>query len=119
MAKRHLRQLREELMALELASAGLEAVDAARRLRETAEALEQDRVEAARKAGFSWSQVGALYGMSKQGAQQRFGPATGQPAPRKPRRKAAQPDSAADAPVTEADAELVPAPGPAQSGVMR
>ncbi len=77
MANRQLRQLREALSALEAAPDALSSLDAARRLRERSEELERDWVEAARKAGFSWSRIGALYGMSKQGAQQRFRPAPG------------------------------------------
>lgn len=50
----------------------LERLDAARRLREAAEALEQEAAEAARAAGHTWTQIAAVYGMSKQAAQQRF-----------------------------------------------
>jgi len=45
---------------------------AARAVRESAEALEQELVDEARAAGATWSQIGAAYGMSKQAAQQRF-----------------------------------------------
>lgn len=47
-------------------------LDAARRLREAAEELEAAQVEAARKAGATWNEIGAGYGLTKQGAQQRF-----------------------------------------------
>ena len=47
-------------------------LDAARRLREAAEELEAAQVEAARKAGATWIEIGACYGLTKQGAQQRF-----------------------------------------------
>ena len=47
-------------------------VEAARRLREAAEELEAAQVEAARKAGATWIEIGACYGLTKQGAQQRF-----------------------------------------------
>jgi hypothetical protein len=47
-------------------------LDAARRLREAAEELEAAQVEAARKAGATWIEIGASYGLTKQGAQQRF-----------------------------------------------
>ena len=47
-------------------------LDAARRLREAAEELEAAQVEAARKAGAPWMEIGACYGLTKQGAQQRF-----------------------------------------------
>ena len=47
-------------------------LDAARRLREAADELEAAQVEAARKAGATWIEIGACYGLTKQGAQQRF-----------------------------------------------
>jgi len=52
--------------------AALGAFDAARRLREAADELEAAQVEAARKAGATWIEIGACYGLTKQGAQQRF-----------------------------------------------
>ncbi|MEP7160455.1 MAG: hypothetical protein ABI746_05095 [Dermatophilaceae bacterium] len=69
--------LQEDLEALAAAGDALTNLDAARRLREHAEELEIELVAAARAAGASWTQIGRHYGMSKQGAQQRF---------RKPRR---------------------------------
>ena len=47
-------------------------LEAARHLREAAEELEAAQVEAARKAGATWNEIGACYGLTKQGAQQRF-----------------------------------------------
>jgi len=47
-------------------------LQAARLLREAAEELESAQVEAARKAGATWIEIGACYGLTKQGAQQRF-----------------------------------------------
>ena len=41
-------------------------------VREAAEELEAAQVEAARKAGATWIEIGACYGLTKQGAQQRF-----------------------------------------------
>ena len=41
-------------------------------------ALESAQIEAARKAGATWSEIGACYGLTKQGAQQRFRAARGQ-----------------------------------------
>jgi hypothetical protein len=49
-------------------------LDAARHLRDAAEELEAAQVEAARKAGATWIEIGARYGLTKQGAQQRFRP---------------------------------------------
>jgi hypothetical protein len=48
-------------------------LDAARRLREAAEEIEQAAAGQARWAGATWHEIGALYGTTKQGAQQRFG----------------------------------------------
>ena len=47
-------------------------VDAVRISRERLDALEDAAVRDARAAGITWKQIGALYGLSKQGAQQRF-----------------------------------------------
>lgn len=47
-------------------------LDAIRIARERLEALELDAVHDARCAGVTWKSIGALYGLSKQGAQQRF-----------------------------------------------
>lgn len=47
-------------------------LDAARRLREAAEELEAAEIEAARRIGATWKEIGACYGLTKQGAQQRF-----------------------------------------------
>jgi hypothetical protein len=44
----------------------------ARRLREAADRLEQAQVDAARAAGLTWAEIGEVYGLTKQGAQQRF-----------------------------------------------
>jgi hypothetical protein len=60
------------LSALEAADRPMSRLDAARRLREAAEELEAAQVEAARKAGATWMEIGACYGLTKQGAQQRF-----------------------------------------------
>jgi hypothetical protein len=60
------------LHALDLADRPMSRLDAARRLREAAEELEAAQVEAARKAGATWMEIGACYGLTKQGAQQRF-----------------------------------------------
>ena len=56
------------------ATDALDRLDAARVLSEAADELEQDAIRAARKAGATWTAIGALYGLTKQGAQQRFRP---------------------------------------------
>ncbi|MGT2424823.1 hypothetical protein [Amnibacterium kyonggiense] len=50
----------------------LRRLDAVRVAREELEALEADAVRSARHEGATWKAIGALYGLSKQGAQQRF-----------------------------------------------
>ncbi len=60
------------LSALDAADGPISRLEAARRLREAAEELEAAQVEAARKAGATWNEIGACYGLTKQGAQQRF-----------------------------------------------
>jgi hypothetical protein len=60
------------LSAFDVADRPMSRLDAARRLREAAEELEAGQVEAARKAGATWIEIGAYYGLTKQGAQQRF-----------------------------------------------
>jgi hypothetical protein len=60
------------LSAFDEAVTPMSRVDAARRAREAAEELEAAQVEAARKAGVTWVEIGAVYGLTKQGAQQRF-----------------------------------------------
>ncbi len=60
------------LGAFDAADGPISRLDAARRLREAADELEAAQVEAARKAGATWIEIGACYGLTKQGAQQRF-----------------------------------------------
>src|SRR5580693_8987652 len=60
------------LGALDAADGPISRLQAARRLREAAEDLEAAQVTAARKAGATWIDIGACYGLTKQGAQQRF-----------------------------------------------
>ena len=47
-------------------------LDAIRRLRKALDDLETATVIAARAEGVSWRDIGGVYGLSKQGAQQRF-----------------------------------------------
>ena len=71
-SKSLLRQITAALGALDAADGPMSRLDAARRLREAAEEMEAAQVEAARKAGATWIEIGACYGLTKQGAQQRF-----------------------------------------------
>jgi hypothetical protein len=66
------RRITAALGAFDIADGPMSRLDAARRLREAAEELEATQVEAARKAGATWNEIGACYGLTKQGAQQRF-----------------------------------------------
>jgi hypothetical protein len=70
--KSAVRRITAALGALDVAGGPISRLDAARRLREAAEELEAAEVEAARKAGATWNEIGACYGLTKQGAQQRF-----------------------------------------------
>ena len=67
-----LRRITAALDALGAVDDPMSRVDAARRLREAADELEAAQVLAARKAGATWTEIGACYGLTKQGAQQRF-----------------------------------------------
>jgi hypothetical protein len=87
------------LGALHAADGPISRLEAALRLREAAEELEAAEIAAARKAGATWHEIGACYGLTKQGAQQRFRPARsqGKPAADTPgkapgKRKADQPE---------------------------
>ena len=71
-AKSPVKRIFAALSALDAADGPISRLDAARRLREAAEELEAAQVDAARKAGATWIEIGACYGLTKQGAQQRF-----------------------------------------------
>ena len=85
------------LGALDAADGPISRLEAARCLREAAEELEAAQVEAARKAGATWKEIGACYGLTKQGAQQRFRAAHNQaralPRRQEARRLSWRPDS--------------------------
>ena len=71
-SKSLVKRISAALSALDAADGPISRLDAARRLREAAEELEAAQVDAARRAGATWNQIGACYGLTKQGAQQRF-----------------------------------------------
>jgi hypothetical protein len=71
-SKSFVKRMFAALGAFDVADEPMSRLHAARRLREAAEELEAAQVEAARKAGATWSEIGACYGLTKQGAQQRF-----------------------------------------------
>ena len=71
-SKSSVRRITAALSALSAADGPISRLDVARVLREAAEELEATQVAAARKAGATWTEIGACYGLTKQGAQQRF-----------------------------------------------
>lgn len=77
-SKSPVKRITAALRALNLADGPVSRLEAARQLREAAEELEAAQVAAARKAGITWIEIGACYGLTKQGAQQRFRPARNQ-----------------------------------------
>ena len=95
-SKSPVRRITAALGALDVAGGPISRLQAARQLREAAEELEAAQVEAARKAGVTWNEIGACYGLTKQGAQQRFRAARNQAkaAAAAPERKKAGPAAA-------------------------
>jgi len=71
-SKSPLKRITAALAALDLADGPVSRIEAVRQLREAAEELEAAQIAAARKAGVTWIEIGACYGLTKQGAQQRF-----------------------------------------------
>jgi hypothetical protein len=80
-SKSPVKRILAALSALDVTDGPLGRLDTARRLREAAEELEAAQIEAARKAGATWNEIGACYGLTKQGAQQRFRAARNQAKP--------------------------------------
>jgi hypothetical protein len=70
--KANVKRLTRAVEALQAARTDVDRLDAARRLREGADELERTAVGAARAGGMTWAEIGAVYGLTKQGAQQRF-----------------------------------------------
>ena len=68
----HAKRLAKALDDLGSAKQPTSRLESARRLREAADRLEQAHVDAARDAGLTWAEIGKIYGLTKQGAQQRF-----------------------------------------------
>ena len=66
------KRVRRAVTALQAVKDPLDRLEAVRWARGEIEAIEVDSVAAARVAGATWSDIGALYGMTRQGAQQRF-----------------------------------------------
>ena len=70
--KSPVKRITAALAALNLTDGPVSRLEAARQLREAAEEVEAAQIAAARKAGVTWIEIGACYGLTKQGAQQRF-----------------------------------------------
>lgn len=66
--------LEDALREFDRAEGPRERLAAARDVRACTEALEAIVALQARAEGLSWSKIGAVYGLTKQGAQQRFRP---------------------------------------------
>jgi hypothetical protein len=70
--KRAFKRLRRAAATVQDAQNALDALAAARQLREAAEDLEIAAVIEARRRRATWTEIGSVYGTSKQAAQQRF-----------------------------------------------
>ena len=68
----HVKRLGRALTALTQLEDPLRRLDAARQAREEVEKLELEALRASRAVGRTWAEIGELYGLTKQGAQQRF-----------------------------------------------
>lgn len=73
----HVKRLARALDSLQAIADPLARLAAVRGSLQDLEALEARTVSDAREAGATWGEIGALYGLSKQGAQQRFRPPRG------------------------------------------
>jgi hypothetical protein len=67
-AKNPVRRITAALSTLDATDGPISRLEAARHLREAAEELEAAQVAAARTAGATWIEIGACYGLTKQGA---------------------------------------------------
>lgn len=72
MASQYAKRLERAVESIESITDPLKRVEVARAARERFEELEVEQVRALRRDGMTWSKIGALYGLTKQGAQQRF-----------------------------------------------
>ncbi len=65
-------RIKSALRAHQQATFPIEKLQASRRIREAAEELEAIAIQEARRGGATWTEIGSCYGLTKQGAQQRF-----------------------------------------------
>ena len=68
-----LKRFERAVDALRLLPDPLLRLDSLRQARERLDSLEAGALRDARQAGVTWKAIGVLYGLSKQGAQQKFG----------------------------------------------
>lgn len=68
----YIKRFDRTLQSLQEVGDPLRRLDAVRRCIAELEALEAATVTEARAVGVTWIEIGVLYGLSKQGAQQRF-----------------------------------------------
>ena len=68
----HAKRVTRALESLRAVADPLIRLDAVRAALEQLEELQASTVAEARAGGATWSEVGAIYGLTKQGAQQRF-----------------------------------------------
>ncbi|HEX6888759.1 MAG TPA: hypothetical protein VF143_11685 [Candidatus Nanopelagicales bacterium] len=66
------RRFTKAVESLSAIKSPLTRLDTVRAARESLEALEAQTVREARADGATWGDIGAIYGVSKQAAQQRF-----------------------------------------------
>lgn len=71
-SKTHRAAIAEALIGLQGDAGPERALELVRDLRAAAELLESELISEARDHGLSWARIGAVYGLTKQGAQQRF-----------------------------------------------
>ncbi len=65
-------RIKTALRAHQQATDPIDKLQASRRIREAAEELEAMAIADARQSGATWTEIGSCYGLTKQGAQQRF-----------------------------------------------
>ena len=65
-------RIKVALHAHQQATDPLDKLKMSRTIRVAAEELEADAIEQARNSGATWREIGSCYGVTKQGAQQRF-----------------------------------------------
>jgi hypothetical protein len=68
----HLKRFNRTLESVRSITDPMQRLDAVRQIREALDELEVAAARDARAADATWAEIGSLYGLTKQGAQQRF-----------------------------------------------